>query len=87
MTTITLELPDDLAARLAALLPEGERDRFAVAAIADALETCECVAAVEEALADRDAGRTISFEEEIARWQRQKAALLSGTRVPRKRRP
>ena len=35
--TLTLDLPEELAARLASLLPEADRDRFAVAAIADAL--------------------------------------------------
>jgi predicted transcriptional regulator len=35
--TITMDLPDELAARLAELLPEEERDRFAIAAIAEAL--------------------------------------------------
>ena len=39
--TITIELPDELAARLAARLPEEERDRFAIAAIADALNQAE----------------------------------------------
>lgn len=68
--TITIELPDDLSARPAASLPAGERD------------AAECVAAVEEALADMDAGRTISFEEEMARWQQQKAALVSKTVTP-----
>jgi len=36
--TITIELPDELTERLNALLPEDERARFAVAAIADALQ-------------------------------------------------
>lgn len=104
--TITIDLPDELATRLAALLPEEERARFAVAAIADALETrqeeaaaeekilaalradldpdkdperdsAECVAAVEEALADMETGRTVSLEEERARWQQQKAELVA----------
>jgi hypothetical protein len=35
--TLTLDLPDELARQLAEFLPEGERDRFALAAIADAL--------------------------------------------------
>ena len=35
--TLTLKLPEELAARLAATLPEAERDRFALAAIEDAL--------------------------------------------------
>jgi predicted transcriptional regulator len=35
--TLTLNLPDELAKELAAILPEAERDRFAVSAIAEAL--------------------------------------------------
>ena len=35
--TLTLNLPEELATRLAATLPEAERDRFALTAIADAL--------------------------------------------------
>lgn len=34
---MTIELPEPLAAELAALVPEAERDRFAVAAVADAV--------------------------------------------------
>ena len=37
--TLILDLPEELAARLASLLPEEDRDRFAVAAIAEALAT------------------------------------------------
>jgi predicted transcriptional regulator len=35
--TITIDLPEELASQLTALLPEKERDRFAIAAIAEAL--------------------------------------------------
>lgn len=35
--TFTLEIPDELASELTALFPQEERNRFAVAAIADAL--------------------------------------------------
>jgi hypothetical protein len=35
--TITLELPEELASQLESALPTGERNRFAVSAIADAL--------------------------------------------------
>ena len=105
--TITIELPDELTERLNALLPEDERARFAVAAIADALQARqredeadervlaalradldpdadperdarECIAAVEEAFADLDAGRTLSLEEEMDRWEKTKAVLLPG---------
>ena len=80
--TIAIELPDELSSRLAASVPEEERVEFAVAAIAGALEAqrqeeAECVAALEEALADMEAGRSISFEDELARWQSQKAVLLA----------
>jgi predicted transcriptional regulator len=104
---MTIQLPDELADQLAALVPEqDERDHFAVAAIADAVrlrqqeveadervlaslrarldpdteperDSAECVAAVEEAMADMEAGRTYSLEEERAYWQQQKAALLA----------
>ncbi len=84
--TLTIDLPDELASRLSALLPAEERGRFAVSAIADALlaqerDSAECIAAVEEAFIDVDKGRTISFEEEEARWQLQKTALLTKTGV------
>jgi predicted transcriptional regulator len=72
--TLTIELPDELAFRLMALLPEEARERFAVSAIAEALlaqesDSAECIAAVEEALAEMETGHTVSFDEEIARWQ------------------
>ena len=72
--TITIELPDELSSRLAASVPEEERVEFAVAAIAEALEAqrqeeAECVAALEEALADMEAGRSISFEESQRQWE------------------
>lgn len=41
----------------------------------------ECVAAVNEALAEMEAGRTISFEEAVAHWQQQKATLAARTSV------
>ena len=78
--TLTIELPDDVASRLAEMLPEGERDRFAASAIADALESRmrdseECVLAVEEALADMEAGRNlIPFEEVCRQWEAEKAS-------------
>jgi predicted transcriptional regulator len=79
--TMTIELPDELASRLNALLPEEERGSFAVSAIADALlaqerDSAECIAAVEEAIADMETGRSVSFEEEEARWQQQITAML-----------
>lgn len=79
-----IEIPDELAIRLAALLPEEERNRFAVSAIADALhnrqqatEAADCVSTVEEALAEMDAGRgLISFEEACRQWEQEKASRL-----------
>jgi predicted transcriptional regulator len=78
----TIDLPEELAIRLATVLPEEERSQFAVTAIEEALEArlrdeAECVAAVEEAIAEMEAGRSLSFEEEQARWQSQRAALLA----------
>lgn len=77
--TITLDLPDELASRLT-LLPEGTRDRFAAAALADALdlrqaETEDCVTVVEQALADMDAGRgLVSFDEVARQWEAERIA-------------
>jgi hypothetical protein len=64
MTTITLTLPDNLAATLSAL-PEDERNDFAVAALEDRLALLlemgtvddELRAVVNESLADLDAGK------------------------------
>jgi predicted transcriptional regulator len=80
--TLTISLPDDLASRLEALLPEAERTSFAVSAIAEALrareqESAECSVAVEGGLAELEAGRTVSLEDEVERWQRQRSALLA----------
>ena len=78
--TLTIDLPDELAARFITLLSEGERRRFSVAAIADALqfrqdEDSDCVTAVEQALADMDAGKgLISFEEVCRQWDAEKAS-------------
>lgn len=59
MTAITLELPDELAARLAAL-PDAERNEFATAALADAFTddelTPDDLAAIGAGLAALDAG-------------------------------
>jgi predicted transcriptional regulator len=86
MMTLTINLPDELASQMNRFLTEEERDDFAVSAIAEALLSCEqdaveCSAAVEEGLADMEAGRTISLEEEKARWQSEKATLLSSAGV------
>lgn len=44
---------------------------------ADYEETCQAIA---EGLADIDAGRTVSFEEARAQWERQKASRASGVK-------
>ncbi len=84
--TLTIELPDELASRLA-LLPEAERSRFSAAAIADALlfreEEQDCVEVVEQALPDMDAGQgLVSFEEVRRQWDAEKAARLQSVRTP-----
>ena len=80
--TFTIDLPEELASRLSTALPEEERSQFAVAAIEEALEAhlqdeAECVAAVEEAIAEIEAGRTgLSFEP-----IKRAAVTESGTRL------
>lgn len=79
--TITIELPEDVAARLSGL-PEAERQAFAVAALRQATErpggvetfplTEEDHRAIAEALSDLDAGRArirpaSEFFDELAR--------------------
>lgn len=88
--TITLILPDDLAARLAILPDEEARNRFAVAALAAGIaaldadkgdDEAQTVTAVEEALAQMDAGRgLVSFEEASHRWAEDKAARRRAAR-------
>ena len=83
---LTIDLPEELASRLNELLPEEERVRFAVAAIAHALvvqerDSAECIAAVEEAIAEMETGRTIALKDERARWEKQKAELVSKNSV------
>ena len=86
MTTITLKVPDALADRPAAL-PADPRDRYTVAALTTGMEALtpqealreheETVAALSEAFADIDAGRTYSFEECRDAWQAPRAARKS----------
>ena len=74
--TLTINLPDKLASRFVAILPEEERDAFSIAAIAEALmlredETEDCVTVVEQALADMEAGiGLISFEDVCLQCER-----------------
>ena len=78
--TVTIDLPDEVASRFVALLPEKERSQFSVDAIAEALqlrqeEADDCVTVVEQALADMDAGiGLVSFEEVCRQWDAEKAA-------------
>src|SRR5438309_9265873 len=69
------------ASRLAALLPEEERGRFSVAAIADALafreEEQDCVEVVEQALTDMDEGRGLISLEEARRSEEHTSELQS----------
>ncbi len=79
---LTIDLPDDLAARLNAAFPEEARVRFAVSAISDALraqeyDSAECTAAVEEAMRDVEMNRSLSFEDEKARWRHLKTEILA----------
>jgi predicted transcriptional regulator len=76
----TIDLPEELAIRLATVLPEEERSQFAVSAIEEALEArlrdeAECVAAVEEAIAEMEAGhKGILFEDLCRQWDAERAA-------------
>ena len=77
--TLTIDLPDELAVRFFSLLPEEERSRFSIAAIANALqfrqEEEDCVTVVEQALADLDEARgLVTFEEVCRQWDAEKAA-------------
>ena len=77
--TLIIDLPDELASRLAALLPEEERSSFSVAAIADALRFREdekdCFEVVEQALVDMDAGcGLVTFEDICRQWDSEKVA-------------
>ena len=82
--TLTIQLPDKLASRFMALLPEDQRDEFSVSAIADALmiresEMEDCVTVVEQALADMDAGRGLIALEDLRRqWDAEEAAQKAG---------
>ena len=84
--TLTIKVPDEVASRLEEMLPPEERDSFAAAAIADALElrsrdSAECIAAVEDAIADMDAGRNlIPFDEVCRRWDAERAARTNPAR-------
>jgi predicted transcriptional regulator len=73
--TITIELPEELAARLEGLTEE-ERDRYTLAALTagmgvwtpeeEAQDHADMVVAVNEALDEVDAGRDMPLEELVA---------------------
>jgi predicted transcriptional regulator len=67
MRTVTLELPEDLADRLEAM-PADERNHFAVAVLRDGLaereeSDTEVIAALQESIADLDAGKGQSLDD------------------------
>ena len=72
--TLTIELPNEIATRLR-LLPEAMRDRFAVAALEDALnlrqnETSDFTAVIDQSLSDMAEGKNlISFEDACRQWE------------------
>jgi hypothetical protein len=73
--TLTIDVPEELAARFAAL-PEEARARYAAAALAAGVEVltpeeeagdfADAVAALEEAFAEIDAGKDRPFAEYVA---------------------
>lgn len=87
---VTLELPDELATQLMAL-PESERNRYATAAFWHYTEEVdnvagedseekedECIAIVEQALADVEAGRNmVHFEDVLRRYEADKLERLA----------
>ncbi len=70
-------IADALEARRRAADADGRLVSALRADLGPERDSAECVAAVNEALAEMQDGLTISFEEEKARWQQQKAALLT----------
>ena len=79
--TITLTPETETLLRDTAQRNGAEINALADALLADALlaqeqDAADCRAAVEEAFADMEAGRTISLAEEKVRWQQQKTDLL-----------
>ena len=93
MTAFTLNLPEELAARLAEL-PKAEVDAYAASVLTplvngdeedDDLDLeldDETIAAIEEGLDDVEAGRTIPFEQVHAEWEAEKASRHAATRKP-----
>ena len=94
MTAITLHLPDDLAARLAAL-PDETRDALAADAVAAGMEdadelpddelTAEDLAAIGAGLADMDAGRVRPAAEVFADLDAHLAELKRAKRRTKQR--
>ena len=83
MTAFTLDLPDELAERLAEL-PKAELNAYAVSVFTPLVQTDEddldleldadTIAAIQEGLDDVEAGRTISLEEAQAHFEAAFAA-------------
>jgi hypothetical protein len=88
MKTLTIELPEDLAARLLAILPPEEINAFAVALLEDALDQDadrelpeDLKDALREGKEDLEAGRFYPAEEMDARME----AFLQERREARER--
>ena len=90
--TLTIEVPDETAARLTNL-PAETVNRYAVAALEDlalnadaiAADEADCIANVEAALADIDANglkNTISLEDARLLWAEEKAARHRAKSLP-----
>jgi len=88
MTTFTLDLPDELAERLAEL-PKAEVNAFAANMLTQLVQAdddldleldADTIAAIEEGLDDVEAGRTIPFEQVRAEWDAEKASRHAAAR-------
>lgn len=88
--TLTLNLPDDLARRLAAL-PAEEVNAFAVAALSDFVsddeeddeegeQDLDLIAALRRGLAEADAGNLLTLEEAQANFDAKFEAALASVR-------
>lgn len=84
--TLTLELPDDVAARLTAVYPdEAERNRAVLSSILDAIEAeqgdkIEVVEIIHAELEEHTAGgKDYSFEEMRQHWAEMRAEVRRKT--------
>jgi predicted transcriptional regulator len=90
--TLTIKLPDEIAARLAAL-PEDERERYALEALRDRLDedaaageyglTPDDLADIGEGLADADAGRVANGAEFLTELNERLDRLRAAKRQAR----